>query len=75
MDEACLDGNDLFEISKLPCHYCEITLSSGIDFIGHKDDFRSTNVIPCCEICKTAKGKMSYDQFNKWIDRLVEAYS
>lgn len=70
-----LDEYELLDISNHPCHYCDLEPSKMIDLIDPLSGYKDDNVIPCCTICKMAKGTMSYDQFNKWIDRLVDAYS
>jgi len=65
------------------CYYCGIEPSNlyfrnyydapynGIDRINNKVGYLLSNVVPCCKICNIAKNNNTYDEFMKWIDRLI----
>lgn len=65
------------------CYYCGIEPSNlyfrnyydapynGIDRINNNFGYLLSNVVPCCKICNIAKNNNTYDEFMKWIDRLI----
>jgi hypothetical protein len=57
------------------CYYCkdERTLN-GIDRKDNNIGYYLTNVVTCCQICNTAKGQMSEEQFKEWAQRLSKHY-
>lgn len=72
------------------CHYCNQPPSgiakpsdssngsfvyNGIDRVDNSSGYKTHNVVPCCKDCNWAKGKMSYEQFLAYIQRLVRNYS
>jgi hypothetical protein len=68
-----------------PCVYCGcppsspkidsqgnlIGYASGIDRVDNSLGYEEGNVVPCCGPCNKAKGTGTYQDFIKWIDRLV----
>jgi len=70
------------------CHYCGITpqnssqainphgasqiLYNGVDRIDNDDNYTQENCVPCCKNCNYAKFHFTYDEFFKYIKRLVE---
>lgn len=68
-----------------PCTYCGCPLSSpkidsqgnligytsGIDRVDNSLGYEEGNVVPCCGSCNKAKGTGTYQDFMKWINRLV----
>jgi hypothetical protein len=49
----------------LPCHYCEgdIGFNIGLDRKDNTVGYSYENVVPCCGICNSTKGKhLSYDE-------------
>lgn len=68
-----------------PCHYCGVGPSntmrtesnngdckySGIDRLNNEEGYVLGNVVSCCLTCNKAKGTATYDNFKKWIQRLI----
>lgn len=49
------------------------TISISIDNRVDSDNgYIETNVVSCCKICNFAKGSMSYEDFQSWIQRLIK---
>ena len=80
-DEQC---EHLF---KQNCHYCNLIPSTikhkseptfgeyvynGIDRMNNNIGYESDNVVTCCQECNFKKGAQSYEDFIKWINRLVQ---
>ncbi len=76
-----------FEITNQPCHYCgqaptnntkKISPHSfghivfnGIDRIDSNQGYTTNNCLPCCHHCNLAKCDFSYDDFMKWLHRII----
>lgn len=45
---------------------------NGIDRVDSNKSYTIENVVPCCEICNKAKRDMPYEDFIKYIKRLVK---
>jgi hypothetical protein len=68
------------------CHYCGTNpmttqkrkdlrgefVYNGIDRIENSKGYIPGNVVSCCRYCNRAKSDMSYEEFMRWINRLVE---
>ena len=74
--------NDFFYFLILDnCHYCGVEPSknylnngyffNGIDRIENKKGYEINNVVTCCETCNKAKRDLSYNDFIKWINKLI----
>jgi hypothetical protein len=77
---------DLFQkITRQPCFYCGLPPSqicnynkqshgvcvmSGIDRVNNKLGYLSTNVVPCCRQCNTAKLDSSEEDFINWVGKI-----
>jgi hypothetical protein len=44
---------------------------SGIDRVNNLIGYTTANSLPCCEICNKAKRNLTIEQFNEWLNRLV----
>lgn len=57
-----------------PCHYCGSQPSpyAGIDRIDSGGCYDFGNIVECCGRCNLAKGISSYEEFQEYLDRLVE---
>lgn len=84
-----LSEEEFAEIIKQPCHYCGIEpcrqykrdkrhvydfYYNGIDRMDNKKGYSKTNVVPCCTMCNSAKRSTDYEEFKKWIEKLVSNY-
>ncbi|HYT42496.1 MAG TPA: hypothetical protein VEP90_09125 [Methylomirabilota bacterium] len=45
---------------------------NGIDRFDNKIGYIPGNCVPCCHRCNWAKSNMSFEEFNDWIDRLID---
>lgn len=85
-----LTDDQFFSIVAEPCTYCGTPASSvrkpnagvngeflysGLDRLDNATGYELENVVPCCWICNRAKGALSINEFEAWIDRLVAAQS
>ncbi len=43
---------------------------NGIDRLDNLTGYAEYNVVTCCKLCNWAKGQMSVDEFDNWIDRV-----
>ena len=70
-----LTDKDVQSIVEMPCEYCKVDGNPyvGIDRKDNKTGYSVGNVVPCCSTCNYAKGKMGYENWNAWLDRLVTA--
>lgn len=80
-----LTYNKVDRIVRMPCAYCGIVGGNikrnknnpdgfrynGIDRIDSSRGYTNENVAPCCRTCNVAKNKMSVEDFQSWIKRLV----
>lgn len=78
---------DVFKIlASSPCHYCGIgpnkifptkniyngqILVNGIDRIDSNFGYIAENCVPCCTTCNHGKNSLDIDDWNSWINRLV----
>lgn len=49
------------DLIKKPCHYCEGELNetgSALDRVDMNDGYRVNNVVPCCDVCNTARSSI-----------------
>lgn len=65
------------------CHYCGAPPSnvkrlssgeftySGIDRMDNSRGYEEGNVVPCCIECNRLKGRMSYEKFVAWLNRVA----
>ena len=44
---------------------------NGLDRMDNNRGYTIDNVVPCCMTCNRAKNTMSYDDFIKWLDRVI----
>lgn len=54
------------------CHYCGVAKSNGIDRIDSSVGYLPENSVSCCAPCNRAKSDMSYEDFKKYLKRLVD---
>lgn len=47
-----------------------ILLYNGIDRIDSNKGHTKDNIVPCCKYCNFAKGNLSVEDFNSWIQRI-----
>lgn len=75
--ELTLD--EFANITSMPCHYCGQPadhkyyggyIGNGVDRKTTDDSYNVHNCVPCCEICNRAKSDMSFDDFEKWLQRI-----
>jgi len=69
------------KVIKQKCHYCGgmdtverhrfESKISGIDRVNNNGGYSIDNIVPCCKMCNYAKRNINYDDFIKWIKRLV----
>lgn len=73
------------KFTKQNCHYCgtepiKIMRSgselsayayNGIDRVDNKLGYVIGNCVSCCECCNKAKGTKTYEEFIRWINRLI----
>jgi len=69
-----LSRDEMMTVCLQPCHYCGADPEpySGMDRVDNSIGYTVPNVVPCCKTCNYAKRDSSYDDFLKWINRLVE---
>jgi len=72
------------EITQQPCYYCGakpnnranrkdcngVYIYNGLDRVDNTKGYTVENVVPCCKICNIAKGKLTLQEFKKWIDQI-----
>ena len=78
-----LDKEYFIQLLSMDCNYCGIKPSSihnksyyhilynGIDRIDNKIGYIKSNVVTCCKICNIAKNNLSFEDFYKWVQRLI----
>jgi hypothetical protein len=57
------------------CHYCNYyneEKMNGIDRVDSSLGYTYDNVVPCCTYCNMAKGSKSLDDWNGWINGMIE---
>ena len=75
------------KITKQDCYYCKnkpmniidrssarcngVYVYNGIDRIDNSKGYAIENVVPCCKICNSMKGKLSQKDFYKHIKRIL----
>ncbi len=47
---------------------------NGLDRVNNKKGYTISNLIPCCGICNSAKGKQSVKEFETWINRIYNNF-
>lgn len=74
------------KIIKLNCYYCNSAPSqilykegmqlpftyNGIDRKNNAIGYEINNIVPACKFCNMAKGTSTLEEFEKWINRLIE---
>ena len=70
-----------------PCHYCaappsqiirrreEVFLYNGIDRVENSLGYLPNNCVPCCWKCNHAKADMPIEEFEAWMDRIIQKRS
>lgn len=80
--ELTLD--QFYTLSQKPCYYCGIYLSNtaksktangkfkynGVDRLNNKEGYTLDNSVTCCRQCNKAKGILTAEEFNNWINRV-----
>ena len=60
------------------CIYCSGPLNKsgyGLDRISNEKGYTKGNLVPCCDICNTAKNCMEQKEFFKWIENVYNNIS
>jgi hypothetical protein len=63
------------EFVNKPCEYCGHYIDTeaiSLDRIDSNKGYLLNNIVPCCELCNTAKGILSVDQFENHILKIAE---
>src|SRR5579863_4596561 len=70
-----LSESKFVELILSDCHYCGQQPSpyNGIDRKNSNVGYVEENVVPCCKVCNTIKGKVSYEVFISFLQRLTGA--
>lgn len=55
-----------------PCEYCKLPNAMGIDRVNSKLNYAIDTVVPCCGNCNRAKHIQSAEQYNNWLQGLVD---
>jgi hypothetical protein len=55
-----------------PCEYCKLPKAMGIDRVDSKSNYEVDTVVPCCGQCNRAKHTQSAEEYNAWLDGVVE---
>jgi hypothetical protein len=80
-----LDSDAIRNITSSPCSYCGCQpsqkmaskdsnghyLYNGIDRKDPHEGYIKGNCVSCCGTCNKAKGKMGYDMWREWLNRVV----
>jgi len=82
-----LSKKEFYYLTKQNCHYCGIPAKqllivrktnfwsfyyyNGVDRLDNNKGYELDNVVSCCLTCNKAKSYMTYEDFNCWIDRLI----
>lgn len=83
--EYNLTREEFRKLSKQNCNYCGLEPSksiqgqrsngeytyNGIDRIDSSKGYFKENCVPCCEFCNKAKLNHSLEEFNNWIERII----
>lgn len=69
-----ISDEDVMNIAKKACHYCGHPADpfNGLDRMYNEYGYYLGNVLPCCGACNRAKKDQPYDEFKKYLDRIVE---
>lgn len=75
--EWTLEREEAFKLIISDCHYCGFkpewpTTRVGIDRVDNAIGYITSNCVPCCFTCNSAKGVMMHDEFMAWIKRVYE---
>lgn len=84
--EFNLTNKEFLKLTSSNCYYCGKVPSNkikghrsngeyvynGIDRIDTKKGYTLDNCVPCCSICNYGKNAFTHDEFQNWIDNLVE---
>lgn len=57
---------------KTETHLQNLLHYNGIDRIDNNKGYFLMNCVPCCKTCNYAKRDMSLEEFENWIDRIIE---
>lgn len=81
-----ISENEFFKIAKNPCIYCGEkptektppkkwqvpTYLNGIDRVDNSIGYTLENSVPCCRQCNWAKRDLTLQEWNNWIDMIIE---
>lgn len=73
--DKCITLEYFIDIVNKPCAYCQKYdehESIGIDRIDSDKPYISSNIVPCCEDCNRAKGRMQVTDFENFVLNLAE---
>lgn len=82
--EFKLSKEDIRKITRRSCSYCGVEPyvvpfgsrtklpKNGIDRINSNKGYEISNCVPCCKICNFAKRDLSLNDFNEWVETLVD---
>jgi hypothetical protein len=60
----------LHAILTLPCRYCGVIPSVGVDRLINSEGYTCTNSVPCCSICNSMKSRLSESEFYQHLEKI-----
>ena len=69
--------DDAYELFRMNCYYCgaEPQPLNGIDRSNNMLGYTKNNTVPCCQMCNKAKSNASINDWNNWLQRVVDYYT
>ena len=68
--EFSLAPEQFHVILTLPCRYCGVTPSVGVDRLINNEGYTCTNSVPCCSICNSMKSRLSESEFYQHLEKI-----
>lgn len=68
--EFDLSREEVKTLLESSCDYCGKEAADGIDRVDSNLGYESSNVVPCCFLCNTAKSNLSREEFYAWVERV-----
>lgn len=63
------------KIISMPCSYCGVIISNGVDRINSKAGYTDNNIQPCCGVCNLLKNTKSHEIFIEHIEKIYNNQS